>query len=109
MTRTVEHAPRTNTLSPVGSEPETSFIDASPQVKTAVATIMARMPLRFPAANGGRCERTNDPGTISPCRARVLASLWPVSAGNDGRRVQQNRVALPDWRERRAPRGMQGG
>jgi hypothetical protein len=65
-TMAVEHAPRMNTLSPVGSEPETSFIDAAPQVNTAVATIMARIPLRFPAANGGRCGRTNDPGPISP-------------------------------------------
>jgi hypothetical protein len=40
---------RTNTVSPVGSEPETSFIEASPRVKSAVATTMAAMPLILPA------------------------------------------------------------
>src|SRR5690349_14729596 len=41
---TVER-PRTNTVSPVGSELETSFMAASPQVKSAVAATIAAMPL----------------------------------------------------------------
>jgi hypothetical protein len=40
---------RTNTVSPVGSEPETSFIEASPSVNSAVARTMAAMPLILPA------------------------------------------------------------
>ena len=40
--------PRMNTVSPVGSEPDTIFMAASPQVKSAVAATIAAMPLRLP-------------------------------------------------------------
>ena len=43
---TVE-TPRRKTVSPVASEVETSFMAASPQVKSAVAATIAAMPLRL--------------------------------------------------------------
>ena len=50
VTMVTVQTPRTNTVSPVGSEPETSFMAASPQVNSAVAATIAAMPLRLPGA-----------------------------------------------------------
>ena len=68
---TVE-TPRMNTVSPVGSEPETSFMAASPQVNSAVAATIAAIPMKVAGSGAaGLASRERAAASLCPCPARL--------------------------------------
>src|SRR6185436_17039623 len=73
---TVE-TPRTKTVSPVGSEVETSFMAASPQVKSAVAATIAAIPLRLRPAACAASIRINAIERASELPCHLSCTLPP--------------------------------
>jgi hypothetical protein len=79
---TVE-TPRRKTVWPVGSEVETSFMAASPQVKSAVAATIAAMPLRLRRAACAASIWVNDIEGASELGRLLCCTLPPWRCARD--------------------------